>query len=100
MTISRPRPTAEGTGAGGEQHDGASALGGHVLHLPSPRAFVRHALPSLIESTIGPAVLFYIVLVTSGFRGAIIGALAWSYLAAARRLVRRQPVPGMLLLGL
>ena len=100
MTISRPRPTAEGTGAGGEQHGGEPAYGGHVLHLPSPRAFVRHALPSLIESTIGPAVLFYVVLVTAGFRGAIIGALAWSYLAAARRVVQRQRVPGMLLLGL
>src|SRR5579862_5331328 len=100
MTFSRPRPAAEGTGGGGEQHGGISAHSGHVLHLPSPLAFVRHALPSLIESTIGPAVLFYVVLVTAGFRGAIIGALAWSYLAAARRVVRRERVSGMLLLGL
>jgi hypothetical protein len=74
--------------------------GGHVLHLPAPRAFVRHALPSLIESTLGPAALFYVVLVTVGFRGALIAALAWSFLAATRRVIRRQRVPGMLLLGL
>ncbi|HML01479.1 MAG TPA: VC0807 family protein [Acidimicrobiales bacterium] len=92
------RTMADGEGAGlapGEVNEHR-----HVLHLPSPRAFVRHALPSLIESTIGPAVLFYIVLVTAGFRGALIAALAWSYLAAGRRLVRRQRIPGMLLIGL
>jgi intracellular septation protein A len=71
-----------------------------TFHLPHPRAFVRHALPSLIESTIGPAVLFYVVLVTAGFRGAIIAALAWSYLAFARRLARRERVPGLLLLSI
>jgi hypothetical protein len=92
----RLRP-AEVGGAGAEQGEGN---GGHVLHLPSPRAFARHALPSLIESTIGPAALFYIVLVASGFRGALIAALAWSFLAAIRRVIRRQRVPGMLLLGL
>jgi intracellular septation protein A len=88
------------SGVGGVGVVQAEASGHHVLHLPSPRAFVRHALPSLIESTIGPAVLFYLVLVTAGFRGALIAALAWSYLAAGRRLVRRQRVSGMLLLGL
>src|SRR5579872_5237595 len=86
-----------------ERENGHGPAHGHVasiLHLPSPGAFVRHALPNLIESTIGPAVVFYVVLITSGFRGAIIGALAWSYLALARRIVRRQPVPGLLLLGI
>lgn len=72
---------------------------GHVLHLPSPIGFARHALPSLVESTIGPAVLFYVVLSLVGFRGALLAALGWSYAAAARRLVRRQRMPGMLLLG-
>jgi len=70
-----------------------------VLHLPSPRDFVRHALPNLIESTIGPGAVFYIVLLTAGFRGAIIAALVWSYLACARRIIRREPVSGLLMLG-
>ncbi|MGH9030140.1 MAG: hypothetical protein ACRDV4_11075, partial [Acidimicrobiales bacterium] len=66
-----------------------SVLGhpGSILHLPSPKAFVRHALPSLIEGTIGPAAIFYIVLVAAGFKGAIIAALCWSYLAFARRIL-------------
>jgi hypothetical protein len=90
-----------------EQDDRAREHGhGHwhphapTFHLPHPRAFVRHALPSIIESTIGPAVLFYVVLVTAGFRGAIIAALVWSYLAFARRLARRERVPGLLLLSI
>jgi hypothetical protein len=74
--------------------------GGSVLHLPSPRAFARHALPQLLESTIGPAVLFYVVLVLAGFRGALLAALGWSYLATARRVLRRQRVPGLLILGI
>lgn len=92
----RLHPVGAG-GAGTQQIEGS---GGHVLHLPAPRAFLRHALPSLIESTLGPAALFYIVLVTAGFRGALIAALAWSFLAALRRMLQRQRVPGMLLLGL
>ena len=40
-----------------------------VLHLPSLRKFARHALPTLVESSIGPAVLFYVVLSLAGFRG-------------------------------
>jgi uncharacterized membrane protein len=35
-----------------------------------------------------------------GFRGALIVALVWSYAAAGRRLVRRQRVPALLVLGL
>ncbi|MHB8682594.1 MAG: VC0807 family protein [Acidimicrobiales bacterium] len=61
---------------------------------------LRHALPSLIEGTIGPGALFYLVLVTAGFHGALIAALGWSYLAAARRIVRRERLPGLLLLGI
>jgi Protein of unknown function (DUF3159) len=86
-------------GGDGQLAADAHESNGHTLHLPSPRAFVRHALPGLIESTIGPAVLFYIVLVTAGFRGAIIAALSWSYLAFARRIWRRERVSGLLLLG-
>jgi hypothetical protein len=70
-----------------------------VLHLPSFRALVRHALPALVESTIGPAVLFYLVLSLTGFRGALVAALAWAYASFARRLIRRERVSGLLLLA-
>jgi hypothetical protein len=71
-----------------------------VLHLPSLRHLGRHALPTVVESSIGPAALFYAMLSLVGFRGALIAALAWSYAAAGRRLVRRQRVPALLALGL
>ena len=98
MTDTGPRTWGEADGAGVDNGEGGPAA--HTLHLPSPRAFVRHALPSLIESTIGPGALFYIVLVTAGFHGAVIAALGWSYLAAARRLWKREKLSGLLLLGI
>ena len=93
------------SGAGPDAaHDtsGTGEDGGHegILHLPSWRAMLRHALPSLIESTIGPGLLFYVVLLTSGFRGAVIAALVWSVLAALRRVVRRERLPAILVLSL
>lgn len=98
MTLIAPRTSADAGEA--EVERGERAAGHHVLHLPSPRAFLRHALPSLVESTIGPGALFYVVLVTAGFKGAIVAALGWSYLAAARRVYRRERISGMLLLSL
>ncbi|HXX91724.1 MAG TPA: VC0807 family protein [Acidimicrobiales bacterium] len=80
-----------------EQSTGSMAS---ILHLPSPRAFVSHALPAIVESAIGPGVLFYLVLVTGGFKGALIAALVWSYLAAARRWVRRERIPASLVLSM
>jgi hypothetical protein len=60
----------------------------------------RHALPALVESSIGPAALFYATLSFVGFRGALIAAMVWSYAAAGRRIVCRQRVPALLALGL
>jgi uncharacterized membrane protein len=53
-----------------------------------------------VESSLGPAVLFYAMLSLVGFRGALIAALVWSYAAAGRRLLRRQRIPALLALGL
>ena len=80
-----------------EHHGGGVAS---ILHLPSPRAFVSHALPTIIESAVGPGVLFYLVLVIGGFKGALIAALVWSYLAAARRWVRHERIPASLVLSI
>jgi hypothetical protein len=71
-----------------------------ILHLPSPRVFFSHAMPAIVESAIGPGVLFYAVLVLGGFKGALIAALAWSYLAAGRRILRRERIPASLVLSL
>jgi len=80
--------------------DGSGRSVASILHLPSPRVFASHALPTIVETVVGPGVLFYIVLVTGGFKGALIAALVWSYLAAARRWVRRERIPASLVLSL
>jgi hypothetical protein len=70
-----------------------------ALRLPSLRALARHALPHLAEATLIPLGLFYAFLWLAGIPGAILASLAWSYGAVVRRLVRRERVPGLLLLG-
>lgn len=70
-----------------------------VLHVPSPLASLRHAVPALVEGVVAPFAVFYAVLVTAGFRGALLAGLAWSYLAIAHRLVRRQRPAGTVVLG-
>jgi len=67
--------------------------------MPSPRNALRHALPVVLEGVIGPLVLFYLLLILSGFRGALIAALTWSYLALGRRLLRGERVSMLLLFG-
>jgi intracellular septation protein A len=70
-----------------------------VLRLPSLRAVLRHGSPALLDSTIVPGVLFYVVLLVVGFRGALLAALGWSVLAVAHRLMRRRKVPTVLVLS-
>jgi len=72
---------------------------GSVLLLPAPRTALRHAFPIVLEGVLGPLALFYLVLVLAGFRGALIAALSWSYVALGRRLMRRERVSMLLLLG-
>ena len=54
---------------------------GSLLLLPPPRRALRHALPVVLEGVVGPLIVFYLLLVFAGFRGALIAALTWSYLA-------------------
>ncbi len=70
-----------------------------TLHIPRPWAVVRHAGPQLVESTIGPAGVFYAMLCVLGLRAALVATLAWSYLAVARRVRTRRRLPGMLVIA-
>ncbi len=79
-----------------DRPDGSS---GSVLHLPSPRAVLRHAVPTVFEGILGPLALFYLVLVVVGFRAALLAALGWSYVALARRLLKGERASALLLLG-
>lgn len=84
----RLHPTTHGSGKQGS-----------LLLLPHPLKALRHALPVVLEGVVGPLVLFYLLLVLSGFRGALIAALTWSYLALGRRLFRGERVSMLLLFG-
>jgi hypothetical protein len=53
----------------------------------------------VVDSAIVPGALFYVVLVTVGFRGALLAALGWSLLAVVHRLARRRSVPALLVLS-
>jgi hypothetical protein len=64
---------------------------GGILRMPAPRAALRHAVPVVLEAIVAPLGLFYLVLMLWGFRGALIAALGWSFLALGRRL---QAAPG------
>src|SRR5262245_44734695 len=82
----------------------ASAAGDDVPHVPISRLRVlkvlgRRSLPSLIEATIIPAILLYVLFATFGPVVAMLAVLAWSYGAVVRRLVSGRPIPGVLLLA-
>jgi hypothetical protein len=60
---------------------------------------LRHAIPVILESVMAPVAAYYCVLLIAGFRGALIGALIWSYSLIARRVLRRERVSTLLMLG-
>ncbi len=67
--------------------------------MPHPLLVARHALPVILESVVAPVAAYYCVLLISGFRGALLGALAWSYFLIGRRLWRHERVSTLLMLG-
>jgi hypothetical protein len=56
-------------------------------------------MPYLVEATIIPTALFYLLLVLGDMRWALGGALIWSYGAVARRVVGNRPLPALLILA-
>jgi hypothetical protein len=70
-----------------------------TIRLPRLTDLLRHAGPQLVESTIGPAGLFYAMLCLLGLRAALIATLIWSYLAVVRRVRAKRSLPGMLVIA-
>lgn len=71
----------------------------HVtVHLPALGAMVRHGGKHLVESTLAPLCLFYLLLTIVGLDGGLIAALSWSVLALFRRIVLRRKIPAVLIL--
>ncbi|HVW42732.1 MAG TPA: VC0807 family protein [Amycolatopsis sp.] len=69
-----------------------------TVHLPAFGSLLRRGAQHLLESTVVPLGLFYLLLTLVSFDGGLIAALAWSLLALARRAVLRRPLPAVLLL--
>jgi hypothetical protein len=69
------------------------------FEIPRLRTLARHALPNLLEGTVVPVALFMVVLHFFGLWGAMVAGLGWSYAALVRRVVTRQRIPGLLLIG-
>jgi intracellular septation protein A len=67
-----------------------------LIHLPPVGSLLRQAGRPLLESTLIPLALFWILFTHAGFDAGIIGALCWSGLAIGRRLVLRHKVPAVL----
>ena len=74
-----------------------------VMSEPSKRAIlamvVRRSGPHLLEATLIPALLFYGCLVAVGLGAAYVAVVGWAYAALVRRIVRRDPVPPILVLS-
>jgi uncharacterized membrane protein len=70
-----------------------------TCELPRLRHLGRNALPHIIEANLIPLALSTVALRVFGVWGALAAGLSWSYLALLRRLVRRRPIPGILLVG-
>jgi intracellular septation protein A len=70
-----------------------------TIHLPSFGSLLRHAGVPLLESTLIPLALFWVLFTQAGFDAGLFGALGWSALAIGRRLVLRQRLPAILLIS-
>jgi hypothetical protein len=62
-------------------------------------AVTKRLVPYLIEATLIPTALFYGFLVAGGLTWAFVAALGWTYTAVLRRVVGRNPIPGLLILA-
>jgi Protein of unknown function (DUF3159) len=72
---------------------------GRVFEMPRLTILLRHALPKFVEGVIAPVAVFYAALVLLGFHGALVAAVGWVYMGILWRVIRRQPIPGTLLLA-
>jgi intracellular septation protein A len=70
-----------------------------TIHLPSIGSLVRHASRPLLESTLVPLALFWVLFTHAGFAAGLYGALGWSIMAIARRVVLGRKLQAILLVS-
>lgn len=69
-----------------------------MIHLGTLGAQLRHGVRNLLETVLVPLGLFYLLLTLTGMNGGLFAALGWGLAAISWRLVRRSPIPAVLLL--
>jgi intracellular septation protein A len=80
-------------------HEPAPADRRHLSLRPVLAGLARQSLPHLLEATVIPTTLFYVMLVTIGPGAAMVAVLCWTYCAVARRVARGRAIPSILLLA-
>ncbi|RTL66891.1 MAG: DUF3159 domain-containing protein [Pseudonocardiaceae bacterium] len=70
-----------------------------LIHLPPVGSLLRQAGRPLLESTLVPLALFWVLFTHAGFDAGLIAALSWSAVAIGRRLVMRRKIPAILVLS-
>ena len=84
----------------GAEHDPASGVAPAAFaKRPVLLAVARRGLPNIIEATIVPAIMFFVLVSTIGPAVAMAAVLAWGYCAVLRRVLRGQRVPMILVLA-
>ena len=69
------------------------------FEVPGFRAVVAHAMPTVVEATLIPLVLFTVALHTLGVGAAVSTVVAWSALVVVRRFRTGRRIPGVMVLG-
>jgi hypothetical protein len=71
----------------------------HPSALSVVKAVGRRMVPYLIEATLIPTALFYVLFFTVDLKWAIVAAVGWTYAAVGRRILTGRPIPGLLVLA-
>jgi intracellular septation protein A len=83
----------------GGRHDGPPVAHPTCAKLPLLYAVARRGLPNLIEATVIPAVMFFLIVKTVNAPAAMAAVLVWAYVAILRRVARGTRIPAILLLA-
>ena len=99
MARSRSSPAKANDQCSSPRRKASSVAGSSLSKLRVLEAVGRRSLPSLIEATVVPAVVFYVFFTTLGPTAAMLAVLVWGYGAVLRRLIGGHGVPGILQLA-
>ena len=67
-----------------------------TIQLPALGVHLRHGVKHLLEATLIPLGLFYVLMALSGLHGALFAALGWSLAAVVWRAATRRTIPTVL----